>query len=131
MTTVKTKVFDYAVEVDRGGRMTIPGGAQLEPPEGWTPDHLLLAALVRCTIDSLRYHARRAGHDVDAAGFASGTVTRREEDGRYAFVDVVCRMDVGFSPRVADASELLANAERDCFVGSSLRVTPRYEWRVS
>ena len=41
--------------------MTIPGGAQIEHAEGWSPDHLLLAALVRCSIDSFTYHARRAG----------------------------------------------------------------------
>ena len=56
----QAKVFEYAVEVDRGSRMTIPGGAQIEHAEGWSPDHLLLAALVRCSIDSFTYHARRA-----------------------------------------------------------------------
>ena len=28
------KVLDYAVELDRGGRLTIPGGGQLVAPEG-------------------------------------------------------------------------------------------------
>jgi len=132
MATVKAKVLDYAVEVDRGGRMTIPGGAQLETPEGWSPDHLLLAALVRCSIDSLVYHARRAGHEVQASGFASGIVTKREEDGRYAFVEIECRIDVELTPRFErEVDELLGKAERDCFVGSSLRIAPRYEWRVT
>ena len=74
---VKAKVLEYAVEVDRGGRMTIPGGGQFVPPEGWSADHLLLAALVRCSIDSFAYHARRAGHTVAAAGSASGTITKQ------------------------------------------------------
>src|SRR5919199_7003058 len=120
MAEPKPKVFEYAVEVDRGGRMTIPGGAQLAPPEGWSPDHLLLAALVRCSIDSLRYHARRGGHDVRAAGFASGTVTKREGDGRYALVEISCTIDVELSPRGTEVDDLLAKAERDCFVGASL-----------
>src|SRR5262245_6163381 len=132
MAGPKAKVFDYAVEVDRGGRMTIPGGAQLEPPEGWSPDHMLLAALVRCSIDSLVYHARRAGHEAQASGFASGLVTKRDQDSRYAFVEIECRIDVELTPRFEKAvDELLARAERDCFVGSSLRIAPRYEWRVS
>ena len=67
----QAKVLEYAVEVDRGNRMTIPGGAQIEHAEGWSPDHLLLAALVRCSIDSFTYHARRAGHGVSASGRAS------------------------------------------------------------
>jgi organic hydroperoxide reductase OsmC/OhrA len=127
----KPKVLEYAVEVDRAGRMTVPGGAQLEAPEGWSPDHLLLAALVRCSIESLTYHARRAGHDVRATGFASGTVTKRDHDGRYAFVEIDCAIDAELSPRTNEVDDLLLKAERDCFVGASLTVEPRYDWRVS
>jgi organic hydroperoxide reductase OsmC/OhrA len=128
---VRARVFEYAVEVDRGGRMTIPGGGQLLPPEGWSADHLLLAALVRCSIDSLTYHARRAGHTVDASGSAQGSVTQSGDDGRYRFVEISVRIDVRLEPRAADAAALLAKAERDCFVGASLNVKPEYEWRVS
>lgn len=131
MVVTRPKVFDYAVEVDRGGRMTVPGGAQLEPGEGWSPDHLLLAALVRCSIDSLTYHARRAGHDVSASGSAHATVTRRDTDGRYALAEADVRIDAQLRPRAAESAELAAKAERDCFVGASLTIAPRYEWHVS
>ena len=127
----RAKVFEYAVEVDRGGRMTIPGGAQIAPAEGWTPDHLLLASLVQCSIESFAYHARRAGHEVAATGEGWGTVTKREEDDRYAFVEIGVRMDVQLTPRAADAADLIAKAERDCFVGATVRVKPEYEWHVS
>lgn len=126
----RAKVFEYAVEVDRGGRMTIPGGAQIAPAEGWTPDHLLLAALVRCSIDSLAFHARRGGHEVAASGEGHGTVTRRE-DGRFAFVEIGVRIHAQLQPRAGDTSELVAKAQRDCFVGASLTVEPEYEWHVS
>ncbi|HEV2590608.1 MAG TPA: OsmC family protein [Gaiellaceae bacterium] len=128
---VKAKTFEYAVEVDRGARMTIPGGAQIEPAEGWTPDHLLLAALVRCSIESFTFHARRRGHEVAAAGEAQGTVTQRESDGRYAFVELKVRIDAQLTPRAEDTDDLIAKAERDCFVGASLVVKPEYEWHVS
>jgi organic hydroperoxide reductase OsmC/OhrA len=131
VVSTRAKVFEYAVEVDRGGRMTIPGGAQIERAEGWSPDHLLLAALVRCSIDSLTYHARRTGHDVSASGSAQGTVARRETDGRYALVEADVRIDAQLEPRASASAELAAKAERDCFVGASLNVTPRYEWHVS
>jgi organic hydroperoxide reductase OsmC/OhrA len=127
----KPKVLEYAVEVDRGGRMTVPGGGQLTPPEGWSADHLLLAALLRCSIESLAYHARRAGRQLRASGFASGTVTKRAEDGRFAFVDIECTIDAELTPRATEVDELLEKAERDCFVGSSLTIPPRYAWRVS
>jgi len=87
------KVLEYAVEVDNGGRMTIPGGGQFVPPEGWSADHLLLAALVRCSIDSFAYHARRAGHEVTASGEAQGTITKSGEDGRYRFIEIDVRIN--------------------------------------
>jgi organic hydroperoxide reductase OsmC/OhrA len=129
--TPRAKVFEYAVDVDRAGRMTIPGGAQVEPAEGWMPDHLLLAALVTCSIESFRFHARRAGHGVAAAGEAQGTVARRESDGRFAFVHVAVRIDAQLTPRPNDTADLIAKAERDCFVGASLTIKPEYEWRLS
>ena len=125
------KVLEYAVSVDRGGRMTIPGGAQIEPGEGWSADHLLLAALVRCSLDSLAWHSRRAGHTLAASGEALGHVTKRESDGRYALVDVAVRIDAELTPRADDAEALLAKAERDCFVGASLTVKPEYDWHVA
>ena len=128
---VQAKVFEYAVEVDRGRRMTIPGGAQIEHAEGWSPDHLLLAALVRCSIDSFTYHARRAGHDVSASGSAHGKITKRDSDGRYAFVELEVAIDAQLEPRTTDSDDLTVKAERDCFVGASLTITPEYTWRVS
>jgi organic hydroperoxide reductase OsmC/OhrA len=128
---VTAKTFEYAVELDGGGRLTIPGGGQFVPPEGWSADHLLLAALVRCSVDSLVYHARRAGHDVAASGSAHGTITKTSEDGRYRFVAIGVRLDVQLTPRARDPTELTTKAERDCFVGASLIVKPEYEWHVS
>ncbi|HZQ83147.1 MAG TPA: OsmC family protein [Gaiellaceae bacterium] len=128
---VAAKTLDYAVEVDGAGRMTIPGGGQFVPPEGWSPDHLLLAALVRCSIDSLAYHARRAGHSLSASGSAHGTVTKSGEDNRYRFVQIAVQIDAQLEPRTNEADDLIVKAERDCFVGASLIVKPEYTWRVS
>jgi organic hydroperoxide reductase OsmC/OhrA len=127
----RAKVLEYAVELDRAGRMTIPGGGQFVPPEGWSADHLLLAALVRCSIDSFTYHARRAGHEVDASGSAQGTITKSDDDGRYRFVAIEVRIDAQLTPRATDTEELIAKGERDCFVGASLAVKPEYAWHVS
>lgn len=128
---VLAKTFEYAVEVDGAGRMTIPGGGQFVPPEGWSADHLLLAALVRCSMDSFAYHARRAGHEVTAAGSAQGTITKSGEDNRYRFVSISVRIDAQLQPRTNEADDLIMKAERDCFVGASLTVKPEYAWHVS
>ena len=129
----RAKRFGYAVSIDREGLGHAEDGLPLEVPESWTPEHLVLAALVRCTLKSLTYHAGRAGISVSAGGAATGVVTRREDDGRYGLVETGCRLDVELDPPPAEdaLAELLAKAERDCFVGASLRASPRYEWRVN
>jgi len=128
---VAAKTLEYAVELDEGGRLTVPGGGQFVTPEGWSADHLLLAALVRCSIDSLAYHARRAGHNVTANGEAFGKVTKREGDGRYALVEIDVSVHAQLSPRATDTAQLTEKAERDCFVGASLTIEPTYTWHVS
>jgi organic hydroperoxide reductase OsmC/OhrA len=125
------KTLEYAVDVDNAGRMTIPGGGQFVPPEGWSADHLLLAALVRCSIDSFAYHARRAGHEVTASGSAQGTITKSGEDDRYRFVGIDVRIDAQLSPRTNEPDDLISKGERDCFVGASLTIKPEYTWHVS
>jgi organic hydroperoxide reductase OsmC/OhrA len=131
MAEPRPKVFDYAVELAADGTASIPGGDGFVPPPGWTADHLLLAALVRCSLDSLAYHVRQAGSTTTASGSATGRVTKRAADGRYGFVEIDCRIDAKLDPPVADARALTEKAERDCFVGASLTVAPRYDWRLA
>jgi uncharacterized OsmC-like protein len=128
----RAKTFSYAVSLDRDWTGTSDrGGAPLPKEEGWTPEHLLLAGLARCTLTSLRHHARLAGIDAVGGADARGTVTKREEDERYAFVELEVELDVTFEPRPEDVRELIAKAERDCFVGASLTTPPRYSWVVN
>lgn len=132
MSAPRAKVFEYEVAIDRHGTAAIPGGSSVSVPADWTPDHLLLAALVRCSIASLAYHAKRAGHEVRAIGAARGTITRRASDGRYAFTVIGLRIEAVLTPPATDdLSQLLEKAERDCFVGASLAIAPRYDWDVS
>ena len=107
-----------------------------EPPhaeEDWAPEDLVLAGLARCTLTALDFHAKRAGIAVSGSASAEGVVTKREEDGRYAFVEIDCGLDVRLDP-APDADrirELVDLAERDCFIGASLTVEPHYKWRVN
>ena len=130
------KSFDYAVSLDEtwDARSDRGGGVLAGADEAvWTPEHLVLAGLVRCTLTSLRFHCVRAEIRLTATATSRGTVTRREEDGRFAFVLVEFEADVALDPKPDDAvvGELLAKAERDCFVGASLTVAPLYTWRVA
>ncbi len=131
--TVEGKEFRYAIELDRAGRVTADGRAPLDLDAAWTPEHLVLAGLVRCTLQSLRFHATHAGVDFLASAAASGRVTKREGDGRYAFVelDVELELEVEPLPAPEQLQDLIDKAERDCFVGASLSPKPLYHWRVN
>jgi uncharacterized OsmC-like protein len=125
------KEFRYEIAQDRAGRVTASGEAPLDLDDAWTPEHLVLAGLTRCTLQSLRFHANRAGVDYVADASAAGRVTRRDSDGRYAFVEIEVRVDLELEPEPSDLRGLLALAERDCFVGASLTPKPAYRWRVN
>ncbi len=126
-----SKRLEFSASIDREGSLCAEGKERLDPGETWTPEHLLLAALCRCTLSSLRFHGKRADVRVDGTAAASGVVTKRESDGRYAFVEILCGLDVTLEPPPADAHELISLAERDCFIGASLTVKTEYEWRVN
>jgi uncharacterized OsmC-like protein len=128
---VRAKEFRYAVELARGGVVRADGAAALTLDEAWTPEHLVLAGLIRCTLESLRFHAEREGIDFVASGSADGLVTKRDPNDRYAFVEIEVALEVELDPQPADRDALFAKAERDCFVGASLTIEPRYSWRVS
>ena len=127
------KRLEFAVTVDRERTARTDGEA---PPiaagEGWSSEHLLLAAFAKCTLTSLRYHARRAQLEATAEARAHGVVTRREEDGRYAFVEIELALDVALDRPLAgeELRELLTKAERGCFIGNSLAAQPRYRWTI-
>ena len=134
MSEPRAKVLNYSVELDRRYRVAADGGDPQQLPRDFAPEHLVLAGLARCTLTSLAYHAHRAGIKVASSTAAvTGRVTRRSTDGRYAFVELECRLDVELDP-APDAETrraLLAKAERDCFVGASFVAPVQYQWRVN
>jgi organic hydroperoxide reductase OsmC/OhrA len=130
---VRAKEFRYVISLDRAGRVTADGQAQLELDPAWKPEHLVLAGLARCTLESLRFHAARASVDFVATADAAAVVTRPAPEERYAFVEIDVKIDLEVDPAPPpdELQELLELAERDCFVGASLRPPPCYRWRVN
>ena len=77
----QAKVFSYAISLDRDGAATSDeGGSALPVEEAWSPEHLVLAGLARCTLTSLDYHAKRVGVQSAGSASASGEVTQRTTD---------------------------------------------------
>ena len=129
---VRAKHFDYWISLDEAGGLSADGTPV--PIQGdVTAEHLLLAALAKCSISSLEHFAQLKGVEVHASAYASGTVTRREEDDRYGFVNFECKLDVRLEGELADDDlrALLESAEWGCFIGASLTPAPRYRWRVN
>ena len=105
--------------------------AHAEPD--WTAEHLLLSALARCSLSSLDYYAKRANVETSGKADADGVVTRRDSDGRFAFVQARVALDVEVEPALNgdELAKLLDSAEYGCFIGASLTAKPTYEWRVN
>ncbi len=124
--------FDVTVDRDRVARSAL-GGSPLPREAEWWAEHLVLAGLVRCTLASMDYAARRAGMNAVGFGSAHGVVTKREEDGLYALVDIRTRLDVQLAPAPEPdvLDEVIAKAERGCFVSNSLTAKPRHRWIVN
>jgi len=133
--TARARTFSYDVSLDREwAAHSALGGIAIPNEEAeWTPEHLVLAGLCRCILTSFRYHARRAGHEPVTSAAAHGVVTRREEDGRFAFVEIRVDLEVTLDgePTPESIRDLTTKGERDCFVGASLRVKPDYHWTVN
>ena len=124
--------FDVSVGDDRSSRSAL-GGTPIAREDAWWPEHLVLAALVRCTLASMDYSARKAGLDVVGSGRAHGTVTKRAADGLYAFVDIQSELEIELDPMPVReiVAELVEKAERGCFVSNSLTTAPRHHWTVN
>lgn len=130
----KAREFRQAIGLDRTGHVTADGHSPLDLDPAWAPEHLVvLAGLIRCTVQSLRFHAAPKEIDFVANGSASARVTRRSDDRRYAFVeiDVELELELDPVPPGEELAALLAKAEWDCFVGASLKPSPRYRWQVN
>ena len=108
-------------------------GAPPRAEPDWTAEHLLLAALARCSLKSLEFYGKRVNVQVSGSADADGVVTRRDSDRRYAFVETRVELDVRVEPPLDrdGLRDLLDRAERGCFIGASLTAPPVYEWRVN
>ena len=131
---VKPRVLEFDITVDRErvARSALGGSAQPREAEWWA-EHSVLAGLVRCTLASMDYEARRAGLNIVGSGQAHGTVTKRDDDGLYAFVDIETRLEIDLAPAPEPEAlhEIIARAERGCFVSNSLMSRPRHRWIVN
>jgi organic hydroperoxide reductase OsmC/OhrA len=143
MTTLK----DFRYEVKGSTlprhrvRLTSDGKAPLEaatPPEFrggtpgiWSPEDLLVAAVVSCyavTLESIAEHRGVELQAVEVTGI--GHVTRRAE-GRIGFVVIELGVDLTVPAGVEDEAERAArSAKQACLVAHALEIPVELELRV-
>ena len=143
--TAKTFSYEVALQwqgdrrsaITAGDRTVILSGPPADFPLGegerWSPEHLFLGSISSCTM--LSYLAHAARRDVEVIGYtavASGTLTRRAGDGRYAFVTVEIHPTVAVASGQGEAARALtAKAERDCFISASTSAEVIVTWEVT
>lgn len=125
--------FEYAVSVTSRGHALAENGSPAPRDLTWSPEHLLLESLIRCSIQSLTFHADRAGIAVSATGDARGVVERPKGEKRMRLAEIRCDLAVTFEPlpELETVEQLLADAEHDCFVGATLNAAINYGWQVN
>ncbi|CAA9554518.1 MAG: hypothetical protein AVDCRST_MAG79-2971 [uncultured Thermoleophilia bacterium] len=144
--TVRSKTFDYDVQLTwdggrastltAGDRPALHGAPPDDFPHGdatrWSPEHLFLAALSSCTMLSFLSHADHNGVEVQSyRADVSGTIRRRDGDGRYAFVEVRLSPVVRVAAGQADAARGLTDkAQRDCFISASTTAEIHADWSI-
>jgi organic hydroperoxide reductase OsmC/OhrA len=128
---VKAKVLNFSASLDADGRASAEKHEPQSLPGEWTAEHLVLIGLAQCSLTSLGYFARQRGSTVDGSADVRGSVTLREDEEVYGFVEIEIELDVRIEPEPDDVRELLDRAEWGCFIGQSLKPKPAYRWRVN
>jgi organic hydroperoxide reductase OsmC/OhrA len=142
----QTKTFQYTVSLarERGREGRVAAGErpaiQTAPPgdfpagddSRWSPEHLFLASLATCTKLSFLAHAEHNGVPVrEFTSEIEGTVMRRTEDGRYAFVLIRHKPHVVVPKGQRDAARaIVGKAERDCFISASTNAEIQVDWDI-
>ena len=93
-------MFTYDVSLDRDwAARSARGGTAIPNEEAeWTPEHLVLAGALPLHPHELPLPRPPGGPRAGASASAHGVVTRREEDGRFAFVEIRVDLDVTLDP---------------------------------
>ncbi len=96
MAEPRARVFEYRVTTDDDWTAhSDRGGSGIARERAWTPEHLLLASLTRCTLTSLQYHARRAEVTFTSSADAHATVTSCRTGGTQSLLEHRVEMTKG------------------------------------
>ena len=132
--SVRARNFTYDLHrPGLGGDERRRRGALPSEEAAWTPEHLVLAALGRCTLTSFLTTpaARVTSRSATRRRTASSPGVRRTDASRSSRCGSTSTSRSTAPPSPDEIRELIAKGERDCFVGASLTVKPDYHWTVN
>jgi organic hydroperoxide reductase OsmC/OhrA len=142
---LEAQIFTYEAELEwQGGRRAAvtsggrPALAVMPPPDfpagdeaSWSPEHLFLASIQSCTMQSFLAHCAHNGLEVVSYRSSADGSISRNADRRYAFqtvsMVVYVRMAGGHA---AAARGLTDKAQRDCFISASTTAEVSTDWRI-
>lgn len=120
-----------AAAVDEAGKLHADGAHSLSADTGWTPEHLLLAALARRAVMSLRRLAAADGRQVHGRATASADLGGSAAAPSLDAVRVGLDVEIAPPPGADDLAALLRAAERDTGWAVPLALPVRFSWRVN
>lgn len=130
--TASYRAYDRDHDVRAKGLPTIVGSADRHffgDRTRWNPEQLLLAAASECHMLSYLHHA--AINDVVVVAYTDQATGEMTEDGRGGgrFTDITLHptVTVAAASMVERADQLHADANRDCFIASSLNLPVGHE----
>jgi organic hydroperoxide reductase OsmC/OhrA len=134
--------YAVAAAADVTGDVTLESGAlpalSSAPPaefggpgNRWSPETLLVAAVVDCLILTFRGIASMSKLPwTSLACEVTGTVDRVERVTQFTAFEIRARLRVPMGTNVEQAQRLLVRAEQTCLVTNSLKVSPHLDAAV-
>lgn len=122
------------VTLDSSGLPTLPSAPPTEfggPGNRWSPETLLVAAVVDCFVLTFRGIASMSKLPwVSLTCEATGTVDRVERVTQFTAIEIRARLRVPTGANAEQAQRLLRRAEETCLVTNSLKVAPHLDAAV-
>ena len=122
------------VTLDSKGLPTLPSAPPTEfggAGKRWSPETLLVAAVVDCFVLTFRGIATMSKlRWISLTCEATGTVDRIERVTQFTAIEIRARLRVPAGANVDQAQRLLMRAEETCLVTNSLKVAPHLEAAV-
>lgn len=122
------------VDLEAEGLLPIASAPPLEfdgPGDQWSPESLLVAAVVDCFVLTFRAIARASKLEwTDIRCHAEGTLDRVERVTRFTGLRIVADLTLPTGGNPETAQRLLEKAERECLVTNSLNVPVELDARA-